>query len=315
MEEIAIVGVLAATIRFATPILLAALGEAVSERAGTLNVGVEGIMLTGAFLSAWAAVATGSPWAGLAVAILGGMVLAAVHAVLTVTFRVDQIVSGIALIIFGLGLSSYGYRISLGKAFPAPSIPLFEKIDFGVLAKISFLGPVIFDHHLLVYVTFAMVLVVAWFLHRTTWGLEVRAIGENPSAAEAVGISVGRVRYGATIFGGALAGAAGSFLVLAHVGFFVENMVAGRGFIAVVCVVFGRWNPAGVLLAALLFSFADALQIRLQSIYYEIPHQFFIVLPHVLAIASLVVFAGRTRFPSALGVPFYGSSTKQRADT
>ena len=315
MEEIAIVGVLAATIRFATPILLAALGEAVSERAGTLNVGIEGIMLTGAFLSAWAAVATGSPWIGLAVAILGGMVLAAIHAVLTVTFRVDQIVSGIALIIFGLGLSSYGYRISLGKALPAPSIPIFEKVDFGALAEIPFLGPVIFDHHLLVYVTFVMVLVVAWFLHRTTWGLEIRAIGENPSAAEAVGISVQRVRYGATIFGGALAGAAGSFLVLAHVGFFVENMVAGRGFIAVVCVVFGRWNPVGVLLAALLFGFADALQIRLQPIYSEIPHQFFIVLPHLLAIGSLVFFAGRTRFPSALGVPFFGSATRRRSDT
>ena len=314
MEEIAIVGLLAATVRFATPILLAALGEAVSERAGTLNIGIEGIMLVGAFLSAWAAVATGSPWAGLGLAIAGGMALAACHAVLTVTCRVDQIVSGIALIIFGLGLSSYGYRISLGKAFPAPSIPLFEKIDFGALAAIPGLGAVLFSHHLLVYATFAMVLAVAWFLYRTTWGLEIRAIGENPAAAEAVGIGVARVRYGACIFGGALAGGAGAFLVLAHVGFFVENMVAGRGFIAVVCVVFGRWNPAGVLLAALLFGFADALQIRLQSIYYEVPHQFFIVLPHALAIASLVVFAGRTRFPSALGVPFYGSAARRRGD-
>ena len=314
MDEIATVGLLAATIRFATPILLAALGEAVSERAGTLNVGIEGIMLAGAFLSAWAAVATGSPWGGLAVAILGGMVLAGIHAVLTVTCRVDQIVSGIALIIFGLGLSSFGYRISLGKAFPAPSIPFFEKFDFGALTEIPVLGPVVFDQHVLVYVTFAMVLVVAWFLVRTTWGLEVRAIGENPSAAEAVGIQVQRVRYASCIFGGALAGAAGSFLVLAHVGFFVENMVAGRGFIAVVCVVFGRWNPLGVLLAALMFGFADALQIRLQSVYSEVPHQFFIILPHLLAITSLVVFAGRTRFPSALGVPFFGTATKRGID-
>lgn len=314
METIAVVGLLAATLRFATPILLAALGEAVSQRSGILNVGVEGMMLAGAFFGAWAAVATGSPWGGLAAAILAGTALALVHAVLSITFRVDQIVSGIAIIVLGFGFSSYGYRITLGQAFPSPSIPLFTRIDFGLLGDIPFVGRVFFSHHLLVYAAFAMVLVVAWFLYRTTWGLEVRAIGENPAAAEAVGISVQRVRFGACLFSGAMAGAAGAYLVLAHVGFFVENMVSGRGFIAVVCVVFGRWTPLGVLFAALLFGFADALQIRLQALYQDVPHQFFIILPHVLAIASLVVFAGRSRFPSALAIPFYGSGASRGAD-
>ena len=304
MDTIFLVGVLSGGIRLAMPMLFAALGETVTERAGVLNVGIEGVMLVGAFLAAFGAVATGSPWGGLLCAIIGGTALALLHAWFCIALRVDQIVTGVALVVLGTGLSGFGFRMTLGAKMPAPPVPSFSRIDFGELSRIDIIGPVLFSHHFLAYVGFAAAFAQWWFLYRTTWGLEIRAIGESPQAADSVGIGVNRVRYAATAFGGAMAGIGGAYLAIAELSGFVENMVAGRGFIAIACVVFGRWNPLGVMLACLFFGLTDAAQVRLQSLNPDIPYQFFVMAPYALAVLFLIFFAGRAGLPRALGLPF-----------
>ncbi len=311
MDEIFFIGVLAGGIRLAMPIMFAALGETVTQRSGVLNVGIEGIMLCGAFLAAWGAVVTGTPWGGLAAAILGGVLMAALHAWVSITLRLDQIVSGIALIVLGIGLSSYGFRVTLGTG-DAVAVPSFTRLDLGSLSELPWISPALLGHQFLVYVGFLIAVLLFVFLHRTSWGLEIRAIGESPAAADAVGLRVAAVRWGCTLFGGAMAGIGGAFLAIAHLNTFVENMVAGRGFIAIACVVYGRWNPLGVMLAALFFGMADAAQIRLQALNPDVPYQFFVMAPYVLAVVFLIVFAGRVRMPSALGVPFIGERRRRR---
>ena len=306
MDEIFFIGVLAGGIRLAMPIMFAALGETVAQRSGILNVGIEGIMLVGAFLAAWGAVVTGTPWGGLAAAIIGGALMAAVHAWVSITLRLDQIVSGIAMIVLGIGLSSYGFRVTLGTGEPV-AVPSFTRLDLGPLSELPWIGPALLGHQFLVYAGFLMAALLFVFLYRTSWGLEIRAIGESPAAADAVGLRVAAVRYGCTLFGGAMAGIGGAFLAIAHLNTFVENMVAGRGFI-----VYGRWNPLGVMVAALFFGIADAAQIRLQALNPDIPYQFFVMAPYVLAVVFLIVFAGRVQMPSALGVPFTGARRQQK---
>ena len=305
MDLVFLTGLLAGTLRLAMPIMFAALGETITERSGVLNVSLEGTMLVGAFLAFFGAVETGSPWVGLALAMIGGAMFGLLHAFFCITLRLDQIVTGIALVVLGLGLSGFGFRLTLGARAQPPVTPTFAKLDLGELSTLDFVGPVLFSHHLLVYAGFAIALVLFWFLYRTTWGLEIRAMGESPVAADAVGVRVMRTRYLCTVFGGVMAGIGGAYLSIAQVGGFVENMVSGRGFIAIACVVFGRWNPLGVMLAALFFGMADAAQIRLQLLYPDIPFQFFVMLPYVLAVAFLIVFAGRAQMPAALGIPFF----------
>lgn len=298
-------GLLAGTLRLATPIMYAALGETLAQRSGVLNVGIEGAMLAGAFLAFYGSVTTGSPWFGLLFAMAGGAFFGLLHAVLCVSLRVDQIVAGIALVVLGLGFSGFAFRLTLGAANRPPDAPTFAKLDFGALSKVEFLGPVLFGHHALVYAGLAAALVLYWILHRSTWGLEIRAMGESPAAADAVGVRVVRTRYLCTTIGGVMAGMGGAYLSIAQVGGFVENMVSGRGFIAIACVVFGRWNPLGVMAAALFFGLADAAQIRLQVLNPDIPYQFFVMLPYVLAVVFLILFAGHGRMPAALGIPFF----------
>lgn len=307
MDEVFFMGLLAGAFRFATPIALAALGETVSQRAGVLNVGIEGIMLVGAFLAVLGSVWTGTPYGGLVCAVAGGIAMAAIHGVLSITLKVDQIVSGIALIVLGLGLSGFFFRITLGAQTPAPAVPSFDKVDLGWLSELPFIGPVLFQHHLLVYATLVIALLLWWWLYRTGYGLRIRAVGEYPAAADASGVSVTRVRYASVLFGGAMAGLAGAYLSTAQLSGFVENMVSGRGFIAIACVVFGRWNPIGAFLAALFFGAADAAQIRLQTLNPDIPFELFVMMPYVLAVLFLIFFAGRAQMPGALGIPFVGN--------
>ncbi len=306
MDEIFFVGLLAAAFRFATPIALAALGETIAQRSGVLNVGIEGIMLVGAFVAVLGSVWTGTPYGGLVCAIASGVAMASLHAFLSISLKVDQIVSGIALIVLGLGLSGFFFRLTIGAQTPAPAVPSFDKIDLGWISELPFVGPVLFQHHLLVYACFGIALLLWWWLYQTRPGLQVRAAGEHPAAADAAGVSVSRVRYGCVLFGGAMAGLAGAYLATAQLSGFVENMVSGRGFIAVACVVFGRWNPIGAMLAALFFGAADAAQIRLQTLNPEIPFELFVMMPYVLAVLFLVFFAGRAQMPAALGIPFIG---------
>jgi len=295
-------GLLAAGIRLAMSIAIAALGEVVGQRSGVLNVGVEGIMLLGSFLAALGAVKSGSPWGGLALAGLGGLLLGALHGWFAIVQRADQIVSGIAIVILGLGLSSFLFRLTMGTAPSA--LPAFRAIDFGPLSTVPLIGPVLFGQNLLAYLTIVVALLLWFVLSRTPLGLAIRACGENPEAAEADGINVNNVRFGCVLFSGAMAGIGGAYLAIAQINSFVENMVAGRGFIAIACVVFGRWHPLGTLAAALGFGITEAAQIRLQTWYPQVPYQVFVILPYLLAIAALVFMARSAALPRALGRAF-----------
>ena len=303
MDWVLLTGIVASGIRFAMPILFAALGETVSQRSGVLNVGLEGIMLVGAFLAVLFAVITGSPWGGLAGAAFGGLLLGLLHGVFSIKMKVDQIVSGIALILLGLGLSGYGYRLYFGTGSTG-QVPRFDRLSLGPLSEIPVVGPMLFSHHLLTYLGIAAAVGLAIMLARTGAGLTIRAVGENPGAADSAGINVDRVRMACVAFGGMMAGIGGAYLSTAQLGGFVENMVAGRGFIAIACVVFARWNPLAVLATTLVFGMADATQIRLQALFPDIPYQFFIILPFVLALAALAATSRSMNLPAALGKPY-----------
>jgi simple sugar transport system permease protein len=303
VDQIFLVGLIASAFRLGTPILFAALGETVAQRSGVLNVGIEGIMLVGGFVGVWGSFVSGSPWIGLLCAMLAGAALAGLHAVVCLALRLDQIVAGIGLTVLGLGLSGFGNRLAF-EGGKATQVPVFERLDFGALSQVEFIGPAFFQLHALVYVALVLALATWWFLARTGWGLAIRAVGEDPVAANASGIGVIRTRAACVLWGGAMAGAGGAYLSVAQVGSFVEDMVAGRGFIAIACVVYGRWNPLGVLLATLFFGAADAAQIRLQPLFPGVPYQFFVMLPYVLAVGALVFLSRRSRLPAALARPY-----------
>lgn len=308
MDALLIAGLLAAGIRLAMSIAIAALGEVVGQRSGVLNVGVEGIMLFGAFLAALGAVESGSPWGGLALACLGGLLLGALHGWFAIVQRADQIVSGIAIVILGLGLSSFLFRLTMGTA---PSVlPAFRALDLGALSTLPLIGPVLFGQNLLAYLTVLFAIILWFVLSRTPLGLAIRACGENPEAAEAAGIKVNTIRFGCVLFSGAMAGIGGAYLAIAQINSFVENMVVGRGFIAIACVVFGRWHPLGALAAALGFGITEAAQIRLQTWYPQVPYQFFVMLPYLLAIVALVFMARSAALPRALGRAFVSDRTQ-----
>jgi len=290
-ESALLAGFVAALLRFTTPILFAALGAAVSQRAGILNVGLEGIMLVSALVAVLGAIWTGTPYGGLLLAVVAGALLGAVHGFFSITLRTDQIVSGIALIALGVGLSGFGYRVTVGAESQTPPVPSFQTVDLGPLTRLEFWGDALFSAHILVYAGIVLAFVLAWFVYRTRWGLEIRAVGETPAAADAVGIRVTMTRYACVIFGGAMSGVGGAYLATAQLSGFVENMVSGRGFIAIACVVFGRWNPLGVLLAALFFGAAEAAQIRLQSLIPGVPYQLFSMTPYILAVVFLMFLA------------------------
>lgn len=302
-EMIILAGLLAAGIRLAAPIAIAAIGETLSQRSGVINVGLEGIMLVGAFVAVLLAVESGSPWIGLAGAVAAGAAMGAVHAFFTVRLKVEQIVSGIALLFLGVGLSGYGFRLTLAQDGQAVRVPGFTELDlFGFGA--SPIGSIFFGQFALVYLAVLSAIVLAFVLKRTRTGIIIRAAGDYPAALDAAGTNVDHVRFICVTVGGAFAGAGGAFLSTAQLWGFVENMVAGRGFLAIACVVFARWNPLLVVLVALGFGIADAAQIRLQSWFPAVPYQFFVVVPYALAIVSLALASRGTRMPASLGTPF-----------
>ena len=295
---------LAAAVRLAGPLVLTALGEIFAERSGVLNVGIEGTILIGALAGYLITFETGSPWLGIVSAIAAGVFVNLFLAWMYVTVQANQVVVGIVFNIFALGAASYGYRIAMGQASSPELIPMFNPLDIPVLSDIPVLGPVLFSHSILLYLTIAAALVANYVLFRTRFGLNVRAVGENPYAAANAGISVSRIRYAGVLLSGAGAGAAGGYLVLAEIGLFRDTIVVGQGFIALGIVTFGRWKPVYALLAALAFGAADALQLSLQLFEFDAPPQLLLALPYLLTIIAVSGLIGRSAQPAALMQPY-----------
>ena len=287
-----------ATLRIATPLILGTLGVLLCERAGVLNLGIEGIMVAGAF-TGWLAVYLGAPlWAGVGVAALTGAIFGLLHALLTVTLALSQHVAGLGITLLATALSYYGYRVTFPKVTTPPTVTPFAPMDgLGI--------PVLAQQTPLTLLALLLVPVIGWMLYRTPAGLAVRMVGENPQAAEAQGVSVAATRTAAIVAGSALMGVAGSFLTLAAFHAFFFNMVNGRGWICVALVVFASWRPGKALLGALLFAFFDALQLRLQqSGAAVLPYQLYLMLPYVLSILALVLVARKAVYPQALMRPY-----------
>jgi ABC-type uncharacterized transport system permease subunit len=291
---------IAATIRVATPLLLAAIGEVIAERSGIINLGIEGAMLAGALGAAVGAVAWG-PVAGAGTAVLAGMAVAGAVAAVAIGARADQIITGTAVTLGMTGLTGLLARRAFGTSGAGLDIPLFAPVPIPGLAAIPVVGPALFNHPMPTYVAALAVPCAVWLLVRTRWGLELRAAGESGAGAAAAGVRVRRVQVIATLAGGAFAGLAGAALVLAQVGTFTEKMTAGRGFIAIAIVVLGRWHPVGAAAGALLFGAATSLQYLFQASGSTVPYQVFIALPYLLALVVLARAVGRNRGPAGLG--------------
>ena len=290
-----------ATVRIATPLALAALGETVVERAGVINIGIEGAMLCGALASAIAAGSSGSAVAGLLAGAVAGVAVALVFAIFTVRLKGDQIVVGTAITLGATGLTGAVYRAAFGNTGAALSLPTLPPLAVPGLASVPVVGRALFEQPLPTYLMYAAVPVLWLLFKRTQYGLALRSAGESPEAAAAAGLSVGRLRLMALVIGGLMAGLAGATLVLAQAGTFAERMTAGRGFVAIAIVVLGRWNPAGVFGAALVFGAASALQFSFQAAGVAVPYQFFLMAPYVLSLLTLAGIGGRARSPEALG--------------
>ena len=288
----------------ATPLLLAALGELVVERAGVLNLGVEGMMITGAVCGFIITVETGSPWIGFLLAAVAGAVLSMLFALLTQVFLANQVASGLALTLFGLGLSAL-----LGREYVGIKPPSTPKLDLGPLADLPIVGRAFFSHDIIVYFALAMTVAIWFFLQRTRAGLTLRAVGENHDAAHALGYKVVLIRFAAIAFGGAMAGLGGAYISLVRVPQWTEGMTAGIGWIALALVVFASWKPGRVVLGAYLFGGVGVLQLNLQAAGVSIPVEYLASAPYVVTIIALVIMSkDRSGAPASLGRPFHASS-------
>lgn len=310
LEEIFTASVFASAIRLATPYIFAALGETFAQRSGVLNLGVDGMMLMGAFTGFYAvflaqqAEGYNEPMSlllGVIVALIVGGLMGLAMAFVSVTLKAKQGISGIGVYLFGLGLSELLFQQWVGTP---KSVDGFPRIVFPVLSDLPVLGGVLFNHNLLVYLAFALVPISAFVLNKTTFGLMIRAVGQNPEAADAMGVSVARVRYATTIIGGMLAGLAGASLSIAQINLFQQNLTAGQGFIAVALVYFGGWRPWAVAAGAMLFSFVNALQLQIKVIGADIPSEFAVMAPYVITIIALIFATKRQEQPTALTRPY-----------
>jgi simple sugar transport system permease protein len=281
-----LVPVLAAAVRSGTPILFAALGEIYAERSGILNLGVEGLMLVGALSGFTVGYFTQNLWLGFIAAIFLGGLLSLIHAFLSITLKVNQIVSGLALVVLGSGLSNFFGKKMIG--IPGKSFP---KIMVPILSKIPWVGPVLFQHDILVYITYFLVPIMWFILYKTKTGISIRAVGQNPRAADAMGVNVYLVRYLTTFVGGSLAGAGGAYLSLAYAPFWVDNMSAGRGWIAIALTIFALWDPIKVMFGAYLFGGIQALQLRLQAAGTNIPSAILLMQPYIFTLIILIIAA------------------------
>lgn len=304
-ESIPVVGLLGGALALAVPLVFGALGGVLGERAGVVNIAIDGQLLFGAFGAALVGSITGSPWIALLAAMVAGALVALVLGVFAITYYVDQVIVGVVLNVLVIGITSFLFsQVLAPNTAELNSPPRFERIHIPLLGDIPVLGPILFRQTVLVYLVYVAVALVTYALYRTRWGLRVRAVGEHPKAADTVGIKVNRTRYRTVLLAGLIAGAGGATYTLVSVSQFNREMTGGAGYIALAAVIFGKWDPIRATLAALLFGFAQNLQSQLSVIGSPVPSQFMLMLPYVVTIFAVAGLVGHSRAPAADGVPY-----------
>ena len=300
-----VVGLLGGTIALAVPLVFGALGGVLGERAGVVNIAIDGQLLAGAFAAALFGSITGSVWGGLVGAMAAGALVALILGLFAITYFVDQIIVGVVLNVLVIGVTSFLFtQVMVPNTASLNAPPRFSRLAIPGLSEIPLIGPVLFRQTAIVYLLYVMVALVTWSLYRTRWGLRVRAVGEHPMAADTVGIKVNLTRYRTVLLGGAIAGMGGAFYTLVSVPQFNRELTGGAGYIALAAVIFGKWNPIKATLAALLFGFASNLQGVLSAIGSPVPSEFMLMLPYVVTIFAVAGLVGRSRPPAAVGTPY-----------
>ncbi len=299
-----ITGLIGATLRMSTPIILATLGEIITERSGVLNLGIEGTMLFGAAIGFLTTLSTGSLWLGVLMAALAGMLLALLMSVLAVYLGLSQHVSGLGITLFASGLSMFIYRLVVGSPTIPPTVTPFTPVAIPLLSKIPLIGPSFFNQYAITYITWILIPLVSIFLFKTRGGLRVRTVGQNPFAADTVGVNVNLTRTLCVVVGGAFFGVAGAFLTLAQQNMFLLDVVGGRGWIAIAMTIFGNWNPLAGAGGALIFGFLDAFQLRMQSLGVNLPFHVFLMIPYLVTILALIGVSGKASVPAGLLKPY-----------
>ncbi|MGD9044562.1 MAG: ABC transporter permease [Desulfobacterales bacterium] len=297
-------GLMGATMRMATPIIFATLGEILSERAGVLNLGIEGIMLMGAMTGFLFTFTSGSIWLGVFAAACVGMLLGMLMALLSVNLGLSQHVSGLGITLFATGLAMFIYRLHFGSPTVPPIIEPFKQIALPVLSKIPVIGPGLFRQYSLTYIAWLLVPAMSILLYKTKIGLKIRTVGENPVVADTVGVNVTLTRTLCLVVGGAFMGVGGAFLTLAHQNMFLIDVIGGRGWVAIAMVIFGNWDPVKGTIGALIFGFLDGLQLRLQNVGLIIPFHIFLMIPYLLTIVALIGVSRRAAVPAGLLKPY-----------
>ena len=296
-----VIDLIAATLRIATPLIFATLGELFCERAGILNLGIEGTMFFGAFVGFTAASLTGSLWLGILAALIGGMFAGWLMSILSVRLGVNQHVSGLGITLLMTALSLFGFRVIFGENKVLPSITPFKQL--AIFPNSEVFGP-IFSQYALTYIALALIPIVSWIIFRTNFGLKIRSVGDNPEATDAAGINVYNLRTIALVIGGGLMAVGGAFLSVAQLGSFTFGIVAGRGWVCIALIIFGNWQPLKVLLGALLFGSIQALQSRLQLTGVNLPYELFLALPYIVTILALTLAGRNASYPAALLKPY-----------
>lgn len=302
-----IVALIASMLRMATPLIFTALGGVISERSGVVNIGLEGMMIIGAFFAVYGSYKTGNPWFGMLYALVAGACIALVHAFLSITLKADQTISGVAINLFAAALTSYLIVELFGRKGQTDGVTALP-YPREALSKIPLIGKLLGELNWFVFIAIILVAVVTFILFKTPIGLRIRAVGEHPKAADTLGINVYAVRYGCVIVSGMLAALGGASLSIGSLNLFSDGMINGRGFIAMAAVIFGNWKPVGAFGACLLFAFADAFQILAQRFAWNVPNEVYYAMPYILTLIVIAGFVGKTQAPAADGVPYEKNS-------
>jgi simple sugar transport system permease protein len=299
-----ITSIIAAAIRIATPLTFAGIGEAINEKSGVINIGLDSIMLSGAFVSFYVCNKTDNILLGVFAGLISGVIISLFHGYLSIKGKANQTIIGLALNFFALGLTSFLFLVGFGTSTELPTCKVVSNINIPLLNKIPIIGEVIFSQNIFVYLLFLTIIISYIIIYKTSWGISLISVGENPKAADTAGINVNKTRYLACIINGLLGGLAGSYLTLAQLGFFMENITNGKGYMALVAVILGKRNPLGIFLAALVIGVADATQIRLQTAGIPLPSEIFTMLPYFVAMIVLLFSIKNNKDPLALGTPY-----------